>query len=253
MKKISLLVTNIAAIVSILIFSANAWGELGSFDKDMVFTPVTPCRILDTRNTLILNAGETRGFNGPGVNSFESQGGSAGACNLSEIEPIASLVINFTVVNPSTGGYITAFPTANSPRPLATTVNFSAGDVLGNNAVLKLSENPLGFAFNVYTTSQTHLVADVVGYFNAAPVSQLKCYTTAPHVGAINAPNSGRYLGNATAPACPASYSSAGTSCISSSPLVNLTGIFGAKCDANHFFNNETIVARQRCCRVPGR
>lgn len=253
MKKISLLVANIAAVVAMLFISANAWGQLGSVDKDMVFTPVTPCRILDTRNTLILNAGETRGFYGHGVNSFQSQGGSVGNCNLFKNEPIAALVINFTVVTPSTGGYITAFPTANSPRPLAATVNFGAGEVLGNHAVLKLSENPMSFAFNIYTTSQTHLVADVVGYFNAPPVSQLDCYTTTPNVGAINAPNSGRYLGNAIAPACAASYSSAGTSCSSSSPLVNLTGIFEAKCDANHFFNTATISARQRCCRMPGR
>lgn len=253
MKKIGWLIVNIAAVVSVLIASANAWGQLGSADKDIVFSPVTPCRILDTRNTSILSAGETRGFNGPGVISFQSQGGSAGNCNLLKNEPIAALVINFTIVNPSNGGYITAFPTTNSPRPLAATVNFSAGDVLGNNAVVKLSENELSYAFNVYTTAQTHLVADVVGYFNAPPVSKLHCYTTPQNVGQINVPNSGLFLGNATAPACAASFSSAGTSCVPSSPLVNLTGIAGAKCDANHFFNTETIAASQRCCRVSGR
>ena len=243
---------NIAAVLSLLITSANAWAELGSADKDMVFTPVAPCRILDTRNTSILSAGETRGFNAPGVISFQSQGGASGNCNLPKYG-LTALVVNFTVVNPSTGGYITAFPADGSPRPLAATVNFNAGDVLGNNATLKISLNSLSYAFNVYTTSSMHLVADVVGYFNIPNISELNCYQTAAAVGAINVANSGRYLGNATAPSCAVGYSPAGTSCIASSPIVNLTGIFGDKCDANHFFNTATITARQRCCRVPGR
>ena len=253
MKKISLLLFNVVAVSLLLVLSAtNASAELGSADQDQTFTPVAPCRILDTRNTSILSAGQSRGFYVAGINSFQGQGGASGNCNLSKYAAYTTVVINFTVVNPSTGGYITAYP-SDAPLPLAATVNFNAGDVVGNNATLKLNPNQFASSFIVYTTSQTHLVADVVGYFNPRFVSGLDCYVTPSAVGAINVPNSGRYLGNATAPACAAGYSSAAVNCFSSSPTVNLTGMFGAKCDANHFFNTATISASQRCCRIPGR
>ena len=252
MKKIRLLLANMVAASLMVVLSANAWAELGSAGQDQTFTPVEPCRILDTRNTTILSAGQTRGFYVAGITSFQSQGGAAGNCNLNKHVAYTTAVVNFTVVNPSTGGYITAYP-SDSPLPLAATVNFNAGDIVGNNATLKLNQSQYTSSFIVYTTSQTHLVADVVGYFSPPYVSGLDCYVTPSVVGAINVPNSGRYLGNATAPACAAGYSSAAVNCHSSSPTVNLTGMFGAKCDANHYFNNATISASQRCCRIPGR
>ena len=256
MKKIRVLILNFAAALYLGALSGGTYAELGSFDKDLTYTPVTPCRIVDTRNSGalsgILAAGSTRSFNGPGGNSFASQGGTASDCNLLTKPGISALVINFTVVSPSTGGYMTAFA-SDVTLPLAATLNFNAGDIKGNNATLKINQNPMSFAFNIFTTSQLHLVADVVGYYKAPKVAALECYKTANSVGNINVANSGLYLGTATAPACAAGYSSAGTNCVASSVLVNLTGMDSAKCDANHFFNTATITASQRCCRVPGR
>lgn len=141
---------------------------LGSANSDLVYTPVTPCRIMDTRNagvnSGILNAGLQRGFYGWQAN-FASQGGSATACNLPLSTDNAAIAVNFTIVNPATGGYITAFPADVATIPLAATLNFDAGDVKGSNAILKLNQNGTGFHFGVYSTSTAHLVADVVGYY----------------------------------------------------------------------------------------
>jgi Protein of unknown function (DUF1566) len=146
-----------------------AFAELGSLNSDLVFTPVTPCRIIDTRKTGILTAETPRGFMGWSSN-YTAQGGDATSCNLPNNTNNAAIVVNFTVVSPTTGGYITVFPGDATSVPLAATVNFNAGDVKGNNAVLKLNQTGTGADFGIYTTSTTHIVADVVGYY-AKPVA----------------------------------------------------------------------------------
>jgi hypothetical protein len=145
---------------------------LGALNRDLVYTPVTPCRIIDTRSAGadagILNAGSTRSFLGWN-GSYTVQGGDNTDCNLPFSTNNAAIVVNFTVVSPNAAGYITAFP-ADAAQPLAVTLNFGAGEVKGNNAFLKLNQTSGQVDFNVYSTAATHLVADVVGYY-AKPVA----------------------------------------------------------------------------------
>jgi hypothetical protein len=138
---------------------------LGSLSSDLVYTPVTPCRIMDTRSGTALAANAQRGFYGWSATNFTSQGGAANACGLPASSDNAAIAVNFTIVNPATGGYITAYPADASAVPLAATLNFNAGDVKGSNAILKLNQTGFGFHFGVYSTSSAHLVADVVGYY----------------------------------------------------------------------------------------
>jgi Protein of unknown function (DUF1566) len=165
MKKIILMA------IALLTVMTNAFAQLGSLSSDLVFTPVTPCRIIDTRNVAagILTAGASRGFMGWNGN-YTAQGGGVTSCNLPFSTNNAAIVVNFTVVSPTTGGYITVFPGDATSVPLAATLNFNAGDIKGNNAVLKLNQTGTGANFGIYTTSTTHIVADVVGYY-AKPVA----------------------------------------------------------------------------------
>jgi Protein of unknown function (DUF1566) len=165
MKKLILMATALLTVMT------SAFAQLGSLSNDLVFTPVTPCRIIDTRNAAagILTAGTSRGFMGWNGN-YTAQGGASTNCNLPFSTNNAAIVVNFTVVSPATGGYITVFPGDAASVPLAATLNFNAGDVKGNNAVLKLNQSGAGVDFGIYTTSTTHLVADVVGYY-AKPVA----------------------------------------------------------------------------------
>lgn len=164
MKKLICLLFALATITS------PAHAAVGDLSSDLVFTPVTPCRILDTRGvgprTGLMTAGSTRLFYGiSSSNNFPGQGGTSPNCNVLFSSDVAALVLNFTVVTPSTSGYITAYP-SDATLPLAATVNFSAGAIVGNNATLKLNQTTsTDGAFNIYTTSNTHVVADVVGYY----------------------------------------------------------------------------------------
>ncbi|MFZ5638876.1 MAG: hypothetical protein ACOY82_20075 [Pseudomonadota bacterium] len=139
---------------------------LGDDASDLVFVPVTPCRIIDTRVAGGVIAGNTtRSFDVTSISSYAAQGGEASNCNgVGAAGSFAAAAINFTVVTPSAAGYITAFPFGTT-QPLAATVNYTAGDIRGNLAIVKLDQGPSANEMTVYTFAQTHLVADVVGYF----------------------------------------------------------------------------------------
>jgi hypothetical protein len=161
----------ISATIVLTACSTLASAQLGSLSTDLVYTPVTPCRIIDTRNVTAgqMAAFSVRSFNGWTTTNFANQGGLNSNCNIPADTNTAAIVVYFTVVSPSTAGYITTFP-GNATQPNASTVNFNAGDVKGNNAILKINQTGVGRHFNVFTTSTTHLVADVVGYY-AKPVA----------------------------------------------------------------------------------
>ena len=250
MKKLVLI------LLSTLALCSQSYAQLGSLDKDLVYTPVVPCRLLDTRNpggnTGVIPAGVARSYLALTSTNFSVQGGAASNCNLTAGTSTAAIVVNFTVVNPSTNGYITAFP-ANTTAPLAATLNFNAGDIKGNNATLKLDQAAGGYQFKVFTTSQTHLVADVVGYYAMPAATALDCYQTAQALSPINIAAGGRYVGFMTAPACNAGYTASGTSCASTSAIANLSAVVNSVCYANHSNDLESVAALQRCCRTPGR
>ena len=205
MKKFLLLVLNMAAALSLFTFSTSAAAQIGSLSSDLVFTPVTPCRIMDTRNpgakSGILVAGSTRGFWAWSA-IFSAQGGSATGCGTLASADEAVIVVNFTVVAQDAAGYITVFP-ADAAQPLAATVNYGAGAVVGNNATLKVAQVALGDGFKIYSTSNVHVVADIVGYY-AKPVSTGSLLTILVTGTTVNVPaNTYASLGTIY---CPAGY-----------------------------------------------
>ncbi len=160
----------ISAAIVLTACSTLASAQLGNSSTDLVYTPVTPCRIIDTRSAPAgqMEANKVRSFNAWTTTNFASQGGiSTSNCGIPTTTDTAAIVVYFTVVAPSAAGYITTFPGGNVPQPLASTVNFGAGEVKGNNATLKLDQSASVTTnhFKVFTSSATHLVADVVGYY----------------------------------------------------------------------------------------
>lgn len=259
-------------ILALLLISAfSSFAQLGNSSSDLVFTPVTPCRILDTRNagskSGILTAGTVRGFLGKFA-TFASQGGSATNCNTLNNTNEAAILVNFTVVTPDSGGYITAFPAdvIDSNKPLAATVNFTAGSVVGNNATIKLNQTGTGDDFKIYSTSNVHVVADVVGYYSK-PVSQgsIECQAQRGAVLVLaNSSNTADKLCNdPNSPPLPVpplimtgggcDFDAYGPSLILSKSTPNLdnTGWFCRW--QNTTATDITAFVYARCCRIPGR
>ncbi|HYN22416.1 MAG TPA: hypothetical protein VE078_15755, partial [Thermoanaerobaculia bacterium] len=121
------------------------------------FYTLTPCRVFDTRNANgplggpALSANQIRTFTVTGV-----CGAPAGA---------KSIAVNVTTVAPGANGLLQLFP--GNAFPMGTsTINFVAGATRANNAMLTLATNGAGtVGVQNAATSSTHVVLDVVGYY----------------------------------------------------------------------------------------
>jgi hypothetical protein len=72
------------------------------------------------------------------------------------------VVVNVTATQPSTGGYLTVWPSGEA-RPNASNLNFTAGQTIPNLVVAKVGSNGQISIYN--NTGSTHVIVDVLGYF----------------------------------------------------------------------------------------
>ncbi|MFY2764948.1 hypothetical protein [Arenimonas sp. MALMAid1274] len=242
---------NDEGVITKLAFSdADQTKALGALGNDLVYTPVAPCRILDTRNVAAgaIAANSTRNFVAFGVSSFASQGGSATNCGVNPLAATA-VAINLTAVTPAGAGYATAYPFGTT-QPVAASINYASGAIV-NNALIVQTPNPIAtFDFTLYSFAQSHYVADIVGYFAPPVATALQCVETTKTV--VNIVANG--TANANAPACAAGYTQTATNCESSDWLVPFVFINAGTCSArNNSAGAQEIRASRTCCRVPGR
>ncbi len=126
------------------------------------FTSLVPSRLLDTRAGTSTTDGL---FAGVGTLSAGGQiditvAGRGGVPAMGA----GAAVLNVTAVNPTTNGYITAWPTGSS-RPLASNINFTPGLTIPNLVIAKLGSDGKVSLYN--STGNTDLIADVAGWFPA--------------------------------------------------------------------------------------
>lgn len=154
-----------AGVYSVALHLQNASGSVDSTPTVVVVLPataksfytVTQCRLLDTRQSSPLASGSKLTFAVAGISAFNC-GIPANAKALS---------INVTVVSPTGSGFISVFP-GNYPVPVASTINFSAGQTRTNNAILPISSDTSGTLSAqplVTGNGNVQLVVDVNGYF----------------------------------------------------------------------------------------
>jgi hypothetical protein len=74
------------------------------------------------------------------------------------------VTVNIAVVNPTSLGHLTIYPAGGS-APLASTINFRAGIVRANNAILLLGASGEVAVSNGMTSGSTDFVLDVTGWF----------------------------------------------------------------------------------------
>lgn len=232
---------------------------LGDAASDLVFVPVTPCRIIDTRVAGgQITANTVRSFDVASLSDYSFQGGDASNCNgVGAAGSFAAAAINFTVVTPSGAGYITAFPFL-ATQPLAATVNYTAGDIRGNFAVVKMDQGASANELSVYTFATTHLVADIVGYYIEPQATALECVEKLSSGNTIPAGS----FGTQSTASCDAGYTITGGGCSMSNfdGRVVTTRTIVSGSTQQHFcaFRNEGTgsvdgLAYARCCRTPGR
>jgi uncharacterized repeat protein (TIGR03803 family) len=118
------------------------------------FYTVTPCRQLDTRS------GSGSPISPGGTLAVALTGAPCGIPSSA-----TSVSVNAVVTQETAMGHLTIYP-ADKTQPLASTINFNAGQTRANNAILPLSSDGTG-RVNVVNGSggTTHVVIDVNGYF----------------------------------------------------------------------------------------
>ena len=225
--------------------STQAFGDPNT---DLVYVPIAPCRLLDTRVAGgPIAANTVRSFDVTAVSDYSFQGGSASNCNgAGAAGSFAAAVINFTVVTPSAAGYITAFPYLGT-QPLASTLNYTAGSIVGNLSVVQLDQGASANEMSVYSFAQTHLVADIAGYNKNPAAALFECVETAQTINTVNA----GATSNANAPACAAGYTQTATNCQSSTWEMPFVYFTAGTCSAqNNSSGTAQLRASRTCCRV---
>ena len=258
---------DVAAISDSLLQSKDSQ-KLGNLSyEDLVFTPVAPCRIADSRPAFggpgILTSGTTRIFS---VNfsfgSYASQGGSPTNCGLNLIgtDDNVVLALSLSTFNQNAAGYVTMFRngTAN-PAPAAVSQWFQAG-VINTSTVLVSTDCCTTKNYNMYVNgANTNYALDVVGYFARPRATALSCTTTLAVSSPISAATGSNFYGFAIPAACPTGTTEVSMRCSTddaraSANVYDLTGDnSNAQCEGFSYLNTAQLRANRVCCSTPGR
>ncbi len=128
-----------------------------------LYTPISPARFLETRSGAEFKTvdGQSRAIGAISGRSFvELQVAGRGVVPASGV---GAVVMNVTAVGPQGNGFVTAFPCGT--MPLASSLNYSPGAVVGNEIVAKLDARG---KVCLYSEATSDLVVDVTGFVPSA-------------------------------------------------------------------------------------
>jgi hypothetical protein len=131
----------------------------GAYPASTSFTSFVPGRILETRPGYTTVDGLAAGIGArlPGSTTVLAVGGRAGVPT-----DASAAVLNVTVTNPQTAGFVTVYPCGQ--RPNASSLNFGPGQTIANAVTTRIE----GGQICVYTMSTTDIIVDVTGAYPAS-------------------------------------------------------------------------------------
>ena len=243
--------------------SANSLGgdsrkAIGSANLDLTFTPVTPCRLVDTRAGAKLTAGATLNVDADGGNV-----GNAAGCNLSTLgnsgaEP-QGFAINVTVTETGSSGFLQVQPFGVTPS--TSWMNwFATNSTLANQGIVQNLNNS-GTEFTIKANvTDTHVLVDVFGFFVPPRATALECNETAQTL--VTAGASGGFA-TASSPTCATGFTITSGSCewegLGGAKILNNSFLDGTGASAvwtcagqNNIAATRDLKASATCCRVPG-
>ena len=133
------------------------------FTATTPMVPITPERSADSR---------------PGTTTIDGQFAEFGKSSAAlAVAPITvagrgsvpsgatAVVMNVTVTDPASAGYVTIWP-CGDPFPVASNLNFAAGQTIANLAIVKLGtvSGSIGRVC-IYVSTSSHLIVDVTAYY----------------------------------------------------------------------------------------
>jgi hypothetical protein len=179
------------------------------------YTPITPCRIFDTRPHA--TTGICSGA--PAVSGAFTRGQTREISTRplvgGALVGVSAVVLNITAVNATAQTYLTAYP-STSPRPLASSVNVAGKAAVANLVTVQIG---VGGALDFYNfNGSVNVIVDLQGYFRPlagagfTPVTPCRAFDT---------------RGGITGPCAGSANVRAGKLGISGSVTVKLTGVGG--------------------------
>jgi hypothetical protein len=159
------------AAVALLTVTAGAVGASGIIGRagadtpapTSTFTPITPCRLVDTRPTDLVGTRDTP--IGPGQTAAFQVRGSNGNCTIPDTA--IGIATNTTAVNPTVSSFLTVWP-ADAPQPLTSNLNWTpTSPPTPNQVTVGLSSSGAIHVFNNGGT--VDVIIDIVGYYVALP------------------------------------------------------------------------------------
>jgi hypothetical protein len=157
---------------------------VGDSDSDLLFVPLDPCRLIDTRSSTAgkMQPNVVRDFKVVGTTGFEAQGGNPGGCGIpaGATEPLAAaIMVNIVAVDAEGGGNMRAWE-FNQAMPNASSINYQQLSPvkmnIANGLIVPIAGvSALSADLSVMAAqNRVHLVADVSGYFTRFPIEQFQ-------------------------------------------------------------------------------
>jgi len=232
--------------------------SLGTNASDLVYVPINPCRILDTRqgsgNTIL--AGTTTTY----VYSATNPG--AGACAVANAIPGGAFVpaaeaVNVTIDETGitgfpAGAFLAIFPQAGALG--SSFMNFGPSQIIANAGVISINQS--NGQFSVKASATANVIIDVFGVFIPPQATALECLDTTKVTGTIAGSGNLTLLGAA----CPATYSPTGGGCFGGAgnsrsleeATFNVNGQWFCRWQDFSGASYE-LASSTHCCRIPGR
>jgi hypothetical protein len=226
---------------------------LADVGDDLVFTPMTPCRFVDTRNGGSLIPKGNPLFTAFNTALFGSSYGGDSGCKVPGSGEIA-IAANITVtVDSGAAGFLGIRPYGATTR--SSLVNWPTGGTTGiaNAAIITTALDTNGnYEFEAYAGGNTpNLIVDLFGYFAPAGPTALDCTVTG-----MSSLTLGAHASAAGSPAaCPTGYTQVAIYCDAGTATLVGTST-NSSSDSVCSFNNTTnslatIGLGAKCCRVP--
>lgn len=147
-----------------LLIDLAGWytGESAPSSGDGLFVPITPQRLLDTRNT--------PDPLGAGISLFHGWSLELPVIGQAGIGyGVSAVALNVTATNSFGAGYVTTWP-AGQPRPETSSLNLNrGGQTVAGHVVMRAGEPGIGF----YSDGGTDLLADVFGWYTGTPATRV--------------------------------------------------------------------------------
>jgi hypothetical protein len=128
-------------------------------DTGLLFYPLTPCRVIDTRSDYRPQTGP---FGPPTMGARETRAFRFPATPYCSIpEGASAYSMSLTVVPPAPLAYLTAWPSGGS-QPNVSSINSPASRVLANGTIVPAGSDG---GINIFTFNRTDFLVDINGYF----------------------------------------------------------------------------------------